>query len=101
MVVDVRAQEFAMNTVQVSLPSQEWQELVGLSQQEQVSPVYMLKQAVRNFLDEKKRLSRARQGLQKSFGVWADRDDLNEESITIVNEMRREWDEREQRLGLP
>jgi hypothetical protein len=101
MIVDVRAQEFVMNTVQVSLPSQEWQELVGLSQQEQVSPVYMLKQAVRNFLDEKKRLSRARQGLQKSFGVWADRDDLNEESITIVNEMRREWDEREQRLGLP
>lgn len=90
-----------MNTVQVSLPSQEWHELVGLSQQEQVSPVSMLKQAVRHFLDEKKRLSCVRQGMQKSFGVWADRDDLNEESITIVNEMRREWDEREQRLGLP
>ena len=88
-----------MSTVQVSLPSQEWHELVGLSQQEQVSPVYMLKQAVRHFLDEKKRLSGVRQGLQKSFGVWANRDDLKEESTTIVNAMRREWDEREQRLG--
>lgn len=90
-----------MNTVQVSLPSQEWHELVGLSQQEQVSTVYLLKQAVRNFLDEKKRLSRARQGLQKSFGVWADRDDLDKESVVVVNDLRREWDEREQRLGLP
>ncbi len=97
----MQTQGATMNTVQVSLPSQEWHELVGLSQQEQVSPVYMLKQAVRHFLDEKKRLSRARQGLQKSFGIWADRSDLNDESVSIVNEMRREWDEREQRLGLP
>lgn len=90
-----------MDTVQVLLPGQEWRELVGLSEQEQVSPVYMLKQAVRHFLDEKKRLACARQGLQKSFGIWADRDDLNEESVTVINDMRREWDEREQRLGLP
>ncbi len=35
--------------------------------------------------------SRARQGLQKSFGIWADRDDLNRDSIVIVNELRCEW----------
>lgn len=86
-----------MSTVQVTLPSQEWRELVGLSQQEQVPTVHLLQQAVRNFLDEKKRLARARQGFQRSFGLWADRDDLNKESIVIVNELRSEWDEREQR----
>lgn len=88
-----------MNTVQVSLPSQEWRELVGLSQQEQVPTVHLLQQAVRSFLDEKKRLARVRQGLQKSFGVWADRDDLDRESAVIVNELRGEWNEREQRCG--
>ncbi|HOU12500.1 MAG TPA: hypothetical protein PKZ84_05245 [Anaerolineae bacterium] len=86
-----------MSTVQVTLPSQEWRELVGLSQQEQIPTVQLLQQAVRNFLDAKKRVARSRQGFQKSFGLWADRNDLDKESIVIVNELRCEWNEREQR----
>jgi hypothetical protein len=40
------------------------------------------------------------ESLQESFGVWKDRDDIQSDSIVIVDKWRKEWDEREQRLGL-
>lgn len=89
-----------MDTVQVRLSGKEWQELVRLGQEGNVSPDRLLNLAVRRFVDEKKRLRRARRALQESFGVWKDRDDLEADSTVIVGELRREWDERERRLGL-
>jgi len=89
-----------MNTIQVAFPSEEWQELVGLSQQEQVSPMYLLLQAVRRFLEERNRLARARQSLQDSFGIWKDRDDLDADSMILVQKLRQEWDIHERHLEL-
>ncbi|RMD59322.1 hypothetical protein D6833_11615 [Candidatus Parcubacteria bacterium] len=89
-----------MSTVRVHLSKKVWQELVLLGQKEQASPGNLLEQAVRRFLQEKGARLEPRRGLQESFGVWKERDDLQTESAVIVSELRREWDEREQRLGL-
>jgi hypothetical protein len=89
-----------MSTVQVQLPSKDWEELVGLGRQEQVPPGHLLEQAVRRFLEEKKRRSQARKAIRESFGLWKNRADLETDSAVMVRNLRREWDEREQRLGL-
>ena len=89
-----------MSTVRVYLSEKVWQELVLLGQKEQASPDNLLEQAVRRFLQEKGVRLEHRRGLQESFGVWKERDDLKADSTVIVDELRGEWDEREQRLGL-
>ena len=89
-----------MSTVQIRLSKTVWQELVSLGQEEATSPDHLLEQAARRFLEEKRRRRLAHKTLYKSFGVWKDRDDLAADSTVIVDEMRQEWDEREQRLGL-
>lgn len=89
-----------MSTVPVHLSEKVWQDLVALGQDEKISPADLLEQAVRHFLREKREQLRPRRGLQASFGVWKDRDDLKSDSTVIVDELRKEWDEREQRLGL-
>ena len=89
-----------MGAVQVRLPKEEWEKLVWLGRHEEVSPNHLLELAVRHFVDEKKHLRRARRALQESFGIWRDRDDLKTDSTVLVDGLRQEWDEREQRLGL-
>jgi len=89
-----------MSTVRVRLAEKVWQDLVLLGREEKTHPADLLEQAVRNFLRDKKSRSQFRDGLQESFGVWKDRDDIQSDSIVIVDEWRKEWDEREQRLGL-
>ena len=89
-----------MSTVQVALSEKIWQDLVSVGQEEAISPDTLLKQAVEHFLLQKKDRPQSRIGLQESFGIWEKRDDLNSDSVDIVNELRGEWDEREQRLGL-
>ncbi|RLC61801.1 MAG: hypothetical protein DRI48_10325 [Chloroflexi bacterium] len=89
-----------MSTVRVHLPKKVWQELVLLGQKEQASPDNLLEQAVRRFLQEKGVRLEHRRGLQQSFGIWKERDDLKTDSTAIIDELRGEWDEREQRLGL-
>lgn len=89
-----------MDGVRVRLPRKEWEELVRLGQEEDVSPDGLLQQAVKRFLDEKRRQLEARRALRDSFGIWKDRDDLGADSTVIVDELRQEWDERERRLGL-
>ena len=90
-----------MSTVRVSLSEKMWKELVLLGQKEVASPDDLLEQAVRRFLREKRGRFQAPKGLQESFGVWKDReDDLKSDSTVIVDELRKEWDERERRLGL-
>jgi len=89
-----------MGTVRVRLAEKVWQDLVLLGQEEKTHPADLLEQAVRNFSRDKKGRSQFRGGLQENFGVWKDRDDIQSDSIVIVDEWRKEWDEREQRLGL-
>jgi hypothetical protein len=89
-----------MSTVRVHLSEKVWRELVLLGQKEQASPDNLLEQAVRRFLQEREARLEHRRGLQESFGVWKERDDLKADSTVIVDELRGEWDEREQRLGL-
>ena len=89
-----------MSTVQVALSEKIWQDLVSIGREEAISPDTLLKQAVEDFLLQKKERPQSRIGLQESFGIWENRDDLNSDSIDIVNELRREWDEREQSRSL-
>ena len=89
-----------MSTIQIRLPKTVWQELVSLGQEEATSPNHLLEQAARRFLVKKRRRGLARKTLHESFGVWKDRNDLEVDSMVVVDEMRQEWDEREQRLGL-
>ncbi len=89
-----------MSTIQIRLPKTVWQAFVSLGQEEATSPDHLLEQAARRFLEEKKQRGLAHKMLHESFGVWKDRDDLAADSTIIVGEMRQEWDEREQRLGL-
>jgi len=88
-----------MSTVRVHISEKVWQDLVLLGQKEQASPDNLLEQAVRRFLQEKRDRPEHRRGLQESFGIWKERDDLQADSTAIVDQLRREWDEREQRLG--
>jgi hypothetical protein len=90
----------AMSTVYVHLSEKVWQELVSLGRKEQASPDDLLEQAIRRFLQEKRAQFEHRRGLQESFGVWKEWDDIKADSTVIVDELRREWDDREQRLGL-
>ena len=89
-----------VSMIQIRLPKTVWQELVSLGQKEAASPNHLLEQAVRRFLEEKRRRGLAHKMLHESFGVWKDRNDLAADSTVVVAEMRQEWDEREQRLGL-
>ena len=89
-----------MSTVQVRLPEKVWLELVSMGRQEATSPGHLLEQAVRRFLEGKRRRIQARRALQESFGLWKDWDDWEGDSTAMVDELRREWDERERRLGL-
>lgn len=74
--------------------------MVSLGRREEKPPAELLEQAVIRFLQEKKERIQARNGLQESFGVWKERSDLKPDSTVIIDTMRGEWDEREQRLGL-
>lgn len=89
-----------MSTVYVHLSEKVWQDMVSLGQEEKTPPADLLEQAVRRFLREKRDRLQAPRGLQESFGVWKERDDLTSDSTVIVDKLRKEWDEREQRLGL-
>ncbi len=89
-----------MSTVHVHLSEKVWQDLVSLGRKEKTLPDDLLEQAIKRFLQEKKSRFQAPRGLQESFGVWKDRGDLKSDSTIIVDELRKEWDEREQRLGL-
>ena len=89
-----------MSMIQIRLPEVVWQELVSLGQEEATSSNHLLEQAIRRFLAEKRRRGLAHKRLHESFGAWKDRNDLEADSTVVVAEMRQEWDEREQRLGL-
>ncbi|MBS3784674.1 MAG: hypothetical protein KGY78_09550 [Anaerolineae bacterium] len=90
-----------MSKVQVDLPVHIWQELVSLGRQEAASPDQLLERAVRDFLEDRRRQRAGLEALQESFGIWGNRDDLEADSSTLVEEWRQEWDERERRIGLP
>jgi len=89
-----------MSTIRVHLSERAWQDLVSLGEEERVSPGELLEQAVRYYLRERRERRQARRGLQESFGIWKDRDDLKTASTAVVEGLREEWGEREQRLGL-
>ena len=55
-----------MSTIQIRLPKTVWQELVSLGQEEATSPDHLLEQAVRHFLEGKKRWGLAHKMLHES-----------------------------------
>lgn len=89
-----------MGVVRVNLPKSVWQELVSLGREETASPDQLLEQAVRDFVEERRRQRKARKALQQSFAIWSDRDDWEADSSLLVEKWRRDWDERQQRLDL-
>lgn len=90
-----------MTTVDVCLPEKVWQDLVALGEREKRSPDVLLEQAVQYFLEKRQEEGQAPQGLQESFGIWRDRDDLTSDSVTLVEKLREEWDERVGRAASP
>ena len=85
---------------QVQITTTEWEALAELSRREGVPPADLVRQALGRYFAEKNRILRARQALRQSFGVWKDRDDLQRDSLDLVNELREGWNERTRRLGL-
>ncbi|MEA3407258.1 MAG: ribbon-helix-helix protein, CopG family [Chloroflexota bacterium] len=85
---------------EVRIPATEWEALAELSRREGVPPADLVREAVRRYLDKKNELLKARRALSKSFGVWKDREDLQRDSLDLVNELREDWNERARRLGL-
>ncbi len=48
---------------------------------------------------EKSRANGLQLAIENSFGVWRDRPDLSEDSVTLICRVRDEWQAREDRLG--
>lgn len=89
-----------MRAVHIRLSEETWQTLVSLGQKENTPPDDFLEQAIKRFLQEKQDRLDATAGLRQSFGIWRGRGDLESDSTVVVDEWRKEWNEREQRFDL-
>lgn len=87
-----------MDKVQVGLPATIWEELVSLGQEEAAFPDELVERAVRDHLDDRGKQHAARRALDQSFGIWKDREDLEGVSAALLDQWRREWDERGHRI---
>ncbi len=84
----------------VQIPLAEWEALAELSAREGVPTGDLVRDALRWYLAEKDRIAQKRQALRYSFGVWQEREDLLQDSVDLVNEIRASWHERTRRLGI-
>ncbi|NOX60791.1 MAG: ribbon-helix-helix protein, CopG family [Chloroflexi bacterium] len=81
---------------EIRIPVADWKALEARSADTHVPTEELIREALRRFLAEQDRITRARRALRKSSGIWRDRDDLQQTSVELVNSLREEWDERAQ-----
>ncbi|MFP3869854.1 MAG: CopG family transcriptional regulator [Syntrophobacteria bacterium] len=83
-----------MVRTQIYLDERQKKELDRLSAERRVTMSDLIRQAIEQFLGSSQ--SGLDMALEKSFGIWKDRDDIGK-SPAYVREIRREWEKRERR----
>lgn len=84
-----------MVRTQIYLDERQKAELDRLSAARRVTMSELIRQAIEQFLGSSQ--SGLDMALEKSFGIWKDRDDIGK-SPAYVRKIRREWERRERRL---
>jgi hypothetical protein len=84
-----------MVRTQIYLDERQKSELDRLSAERRVTVSELIRQAIEQFLGSSQ--SGLDMALEKSFGIWKERDDIGD-TPAYVRKIRREWGKREKRL---
>jgi hypothetical protein len=84
-----------MVRTQIYLDERQKAELDRLSAERRVTVSDLIRQAIEQFLGSSQ--SGIAIALEKSFGIWKDRDDIGK-TPAYVRKIRREWERRDRRL---
>ena len=79
-----------MERTQIYLTQEERKALRTLAERDNKSQSELIREAIDRYIDDELKEVDAIEILEKTFGIWADRDDLD----SFVETLRRETDER-------
>jgi len=79
-----------MERTQIYLTQEERKGLKTLAERDNKSQSELIREAIDRYIDDELKEMDAAEILEKTFGIWADRDDLD----SFVETMRREANER-------
>lgn len=79
-----------MERTQIYLTQKERKALQKLAERDNKSQSEIIREALDRYIDEELKEEDVEELLNKSFGIWADRDDLDD----FLENLRREFDER-------
>lgn len=79
-----------MERTQIYLTQEERAALRAIAERRGQTQSEIIREAIDRFLEEEPDEVSVNEALEKSFGIWADRDDLDD----FIAKLRQEWDER-------